>query len=402
MRSISILPWRLSQRATLLLLVPFNLLAALGMDLYLPVVPRMAQVLQTDATTVQVTLTLYLVMMGAGQLLFGPLSDRLGRRPILLAGAACFALSSLALAMTHSAPLFLLGRLFQAAGAAACMVVVFATVRDLYGGRPESSAVYGLLGALLAVMPALGPVLGALLDAWLGWRSLFLALAAAMALMLAIALRLWRETHVPDEVHASSLRMLQPLRNCRFWWYVIGYGTGMGAFFVCFSTSPWLLMQRMGHSQMAFSALFASVAGTMVLGSRLVGRLAPRWGLRRSLQRGMACLLVAGALAAFGQWWVPDATWSALLPMWVAGFGIAFAHGVAPDAALRDFSHVAGSTTAWFFCLGGGLAALTGTLASAALPIDTRWPLALYCGLMPTLVLISGAIRLRDRATGPQ
>lgn len=396
MRSSSAPSWRLAQTATLLLLAPFNLLAALGMDMYLPVTPSMANVLHADAATVQLTLTVYLVMLAAGQLLFGPLSDRWGRKPVLLAGALLFSVASFALTMTISSGAFLVWRFAQACGAAACMVAVFATVRDLYGGKPEGSVVYGTLGAMLAVMPAAGPLLGALLDAWLGWRAIFAALGLGMTMMLFVALWLWRETHAPFKTTTmQSIQLLQPLRSGRFWWYVVGYGAGMGAFFVCFSTSPWLMMERMQLSQLAFSALFATIALTMIFASRSIGSLAPRWGMRRSLERAMTCLLVAGVLLVMGELLAPEAILSALAPMWIAGFGIAVANAVGPNGALRDFDQAAGTATAWFFCLGGAFAGITGTIATT-LPVHTRWPLAAYCLTLPLLVLVSArANRLR-------
>ena len=95
--------WRYSLAATVLLLSPFDLLASLGMDMYLPAVPFMPNALGTTASTIQLTLTTYLVMIGAGQLLFGPLSDRLGRRPVLLGGGLAYVVASMGLALTSSA-----------------------------------------------------------------------------------------------------------------------------------------------------------------------------------------------------------------------------------------------------------------------------------------------------------
>ncbi|HFK2591308.1 TPA: MFS transporter, partial [Salmonella enterica subsp. enterica serovar Derby] len=99
--------WRYSLAATVLLLSPFDLLASLGMDMYLPAVPFMPNALGTTASTIQLTLTTYLVMIGAGQLLFGPLSDRLGRRPVLLGGGLAYVVASMGLALTSSAEVFL-------------------------------------------------------------------------------------------------------------------------------------------------------------------------------------------------------------------------------------------------------------------------------------------------------
>src|SRR5690606_33437823 len=155
-----------------------------GMDVYLPVVPAMPEILGTTPGTVQLTLTLYMIMLGVGQILFGPLSDRFGRRPVLIGGALVFAAASLALAATSSAGLFVLLRLVQAIGAAAMLVALFATIRDVYADRPESAVIYSLMNAMLAFVPALGPIAGALImNSW-GWRAVFLALGIPALIML--------------------------------------------------------------------------------------------------------------------------------------------------------------------------------------------------------------------------
>lgn len=379
--------WRYSVTASLLLLSPFDLLASLGMDMYLPAVPGMAAALGTNAGAIQLTLTAYLVLIGAGQLLFGPLSDRLGRRPILLSGGLAYAVASFGLALSSSPFVFLALRLVQAAGASACLVATFATVRDVYAGREESSAIYGLLGAMLAMVPALGPLLGALIEAWLGWQAIFAALGLGMAAATVSAWWFWPETRTQREASVRWSQLLLPLQRPHFWQYTLGYSAGMGAFFVYFSTAPWLLMERHGLSQFGFSLLFATVAIVMMAAARAMSRLAPRWGTRRTLQHGLGCLLAGGLLLAAGEALIPQSVWSFIAPMWLVGIGIAAVVSVAPNGALRDFDAIAGTATAVYFCLGGLLLGGMGTLVLMLLPHDTAWPVVAYCTGLPVVLL---------------
>ncbi len=110
-----------------------------------------------DARYDQLTLSLYMVMLGVGQVIFGPLSDRIGRRPILLAGATAFVIASLGAAWSSTAPAFVAFRLLQAVGASAMLVATFATVRDVYANRPEGVVIYGLFSSMLALRSALSP-----------------------------------------------------------------------------------------------------------------------------------------------------------------------------------------------------------------------------------------------------
>lgn len=380
--------WRYSLAATVLLLSPFDLLASLGMDMYLPVVPFMPDTLGTTAETIQLTLTTYLIMIGAGQLLFGPLSDRMGRRPVLLAGGVAFSMASIGLAVTASAELFLGLRIVQACGASACLVAMFATVRDIYAGRDESNVIYGLLGSMLAIVPAVGPLLGTLVDTWLGWRAIFVLLGVGMIATCLVAWRLWPETRRQrtSDLQWSQL-LLIPMKRFNFWLYTLCYSAGMGSFFVFFSTAPRLMMGRQELSQLSFSLLFATVAIAMMGTARIMGRLIPRWGSLNTLRIGMGCLMTGASFLVMNELWTPLSVLGFIAPMWLVGVGVATAVSVAPNGALRGFDHIAGAVTAVYFCLGGLLLGGIGTLIIALLPSDTAWPIIAYCMILATVVL---------------
>ncbi len=388
-------PWDYSLPAALALLAPFDVLASLAMDIYLPVVPDMPGELSTTPAVVQLTLSLYMAVLGLGQLAFGPLSDRIGRRPVLLGGAALFAAASLALALTGSGPAFVGWRVLQAAGASAALVATFATVRDVYAERPEGASIYGLLGAILSFVPALGPIAGALIAKGLGWRAIFGVLAALMVVAGLHAARGWPETR-PAAKPDGGPRLTAILRSYDFWTYTLGFSAAMGTFFVFFSTAPRILIGQAGLSQLAFSLAFSTAALVMILASRFVGRAAARWGPAGSLARGMGLLLIGAALLAAGQIWGAPSFWTLLPPMWVMAIGMVLAVAVCANGALAAFGGAAGTAVALYFSVESVIVGVLGSAAVVWLGGDSAWPLAGFAAGMALLVL--GALAARRLA----
>lgn len=386
--------WTYSLPAALALLAPFNLLASLGMDIYLPVVPSMPGILGTTPGVVQLTLTLYMVVLGVGQLLFGPLSDRIGRRPVLVCGALLFAGASFALAAANNAWLFLALRLLQAIGASAMLVALFATVRDVYAERPESTVIYSLMNAMLAFVPALGPIAGALIAIGFGWRGIFVALGLPALAMLAIALPAWHETR-PVRQAAGVSGFAQVLRSPAFWAYTCAFGTAMGTFFVFFSTAPRVLMGNGSMSELEFSVAFATVALAMIATTRFAKGFVGRWGIAGSVVRGMVLLLAGTGLLLVGQLWLQPSVVSFILPMWLVAVGIVVTTAVTANGALQEFSDVAGTAVALHFCIQSLIVGVVGTLFVLFLGGDTAWPLIGYATAMAiiTLAAIGGLVR---------
>jgi DHA1 family florfenicol/chloramphenicol resistance protein-like MFS transporter len=372
--------WTHSLQVSLLILAPFDLLASLGMDIYLPVVPRMPDALHTTPATIQLTLSVYMLVLGCGQLAFGPLSDWIGRRPVLLGGALLFDIASAALAVTGSGPVFVTLRVAQAAGAAATLVATFATVRDVFAGRPESVLIYSVLGSMLGFVPALGPAVGAGIAYAFGWPGIFASLALLGALASVQVLLLWPETRPPSHSAARLAHVRDILTNKPFLIYTLGYSTSLGAFFVYFSISSRVLLERIGLTPFAFSVVFATVALVMIATSGFSARLATRWGERGCLIRGMTLLSLGGALFALCQLLADTSLIGFIAPMWLVAVGISVTCAVTANGAQRAFSHVAGTATALYACGESLFASIVGTAFVVFLPADTAWPLAAFCG----------------------
>lgn len=380
------LSWNHSVPAALLLMAPFDLLASLAMDIYLPVVPAMTGVLGTSASVVQLTLSLYMAMLGAGQLVFGPLSDRIGRRRVVLGGAWVFALASFLLASTTDAGMFVGLRLLQAVGASAALVATFATARDVYAERPEGAVIYSLFSAMLAFVPALGPIAGALLSRHFGWRAIFVTLGVLATAALLQALPRWPETR-PSGAARQNVSVQRILRSAGFWTYTLGFSAAMGSFFVFFSTAPRVLIGRAGFSELGFSLAFATAALAMIVTTRFAKHGVARWGLAGSLARGMLLLLLGAGLLTAGQLLAAPSFWTFVVPMWVIAAGIVFAASVTANGALQAFGAVAGTAVALHFCIQSLLVGVVGTLMVVLLDGDTAWPLVGYASLMAGVTL---------------
>ncbi|AWC21360.1 Sulfonamide resistance protein [Aminobacter sp. MSH1] len=377
--------WGHSLPAALLLMAPFDILASLAMDIYLPVVPEMPAILGTTPDIVQLTLSLYMIVLGLGQVVFGPISDRIGRRPVLIGGAVLFAAASFLLAGTSSAPIFVGLRVLQALGASAALVATFATVRDVYAERAEGTVIYGLFSAILACVPALGPIAGALIAHGLGWRAIFLSLGILAVGAVLNALPRWHETR-PDTVR-SRPAFRKILKSPAFWVYTLGFSAAMGAFFVFFSTAPRVLIEGAGHSQLSFSMAFATAAIAMIVTTRFAKLFVAHWGVAGSLARGMAMLLLGAAFLTIGQLFAEPSFLTFVLPMWVISVGIVFAGSVTANGALEAFGDAAGTAVALYFCVQSMIVGLIGTLAVVVLGGDTAWPLAAYCAVMALVTL---------------
>ncbi|MGE6078567.1 chloramphenicol/florfenicol efflux MFS transporter FloR [Aeromonas veronii] len=387
--------WAYTLPAALLLMAPFDILASLAMDIYLPVVPAMPGILNTTPSTIQLTLSLYMVMLGVGQVIFGPLSDRIGRRPVLLAGGGIFVVASLGAAWSSTAAALVAFRLLQAVGASAALVATFATVRDVYASQPEGVVIYGLFSSMLAFVPALGPIAGALIGEFFGWRAIFVTLAAlALPALLNAGFR-WHETRPLDG--AGTRRSVLPIfASPAFWVYTVGFSAGMGTYFVFFSTAPHVLIGQADYSEIGFSLAFATVAFVMIVTTRFAKSFVARWGIAGCVARGMALLVCGAVLLGIGELYGSPSFLTFVLPMWVMAVGIVVTVSVTANGALAQFDDIAGSAVAFYFCIQSLIVSIVGTLAVTLLNGDTAWPVIVYATTMAVLVSVGLAL-LRSR-----
>lgn len=287
-------------RGTILLLAAIAALASLATQLVVPALPVISRDLLAGPSDTQLVVSLFLIGLGLGQLLTGPLSDRHGRRPVLLAGLAIYCCGSALAAVAATLPVLLAARLIQALGGAAGIVGARVLVRDLFPPE-EASARQATLMAVVLISPAVAPVVGGMLTDWAGWRLLFAMLAVAgVACSLLVVATI--PGGKPEEEHHSrwSLRrsLAQLARNRRFVAACVTVAAGSSALYIYLSTAPFLLSHDYGLRAREVGLCLMAVASTSICGTFLVARLDRRgWALMAGSMLtaigGIALVLVA-------------------------------------------------------------------------------------------------------------
>ena len=263
-----------------------GLLSAIGpfaVDMYLPALPSIGQSLGASMSAVQASLMVFFISLGMGQLVYGPLSDMLGRKAPLYFGLVLFAAGSVGCAMAPDIQTLVVLRFVQGLGASAGMVIPRAVVRDLHTGH-DAARLMSLLMLVFSVSPILAPLAGSLLIESLGWRSVFWAVTVAAALGLVLLATSLRETRPAADRANSTLRSaLQGysvlLHDRHFLGLVLIGAFSLSSFFAYLANSSFVLIDHYGLSPRQYSIAFGVNAAAFIGTSQFTGKLTGRFGL---------------------------------------------------------------------------------------------------------------------------
>jgi DHA1 family bicyclomycin/chloramphenicol resistance-like MFS transporter len=284
-----------TSRSMLLLLVAMTGIAPVSLYLLVPALPVLAGAFGSDISVVQMTVSLYMVGIACSQIIMGPLSDRFGRRPVLLAGLGLMVVASAACIFAETLPQLIAARFLQALGGATGMVVSRAIIRDLYS-RERISAMISLVIAVMMIAQMLSPLTGGLIETAFGWRSIFyLITAASLAIAVAIAVAL-PETR-GGRTQAGGFRgdVRHLITSRAFVGYMLCQVLASQIIFTFAGGGPYIVVMQMGRSGAEYGAWFATTGFAYLIGNLFCVRFAPRHSLERLICFGLA-LQFAGAL----------------------------------------------------------------------------------------------------------
>ncbi len=334
--------------------------------MYLPAFPQLMRDFSTSMGQVQLTLSIFLVGFAVAQLIYGPLADRYGRKPVMLGGLLLFFFSSIGVASAESITTLSLLRLLQALGGSAGPVLGRAMIRDIHG-PVESARVLSYIATAMALAPAVAPILGGYMTGWLGWSSIFLFLALYAALGIWLLARNVPETLPQPGLRTTTARRLlhnyrRLLRHRSWRWYTLCCSFVFAGLFSFLSGSPFVIIDFFGYREQEYGLFFTLIVIGYMTGTLIAGRLVRRVGIDRLLGAGALLAALGGGGVTLLVLLPVHSVWAVILPqiIYMVGCGIVMPQAMA--GALAPFPHIAGTSSALLGFIQMTLAALAGVL----------------------------------------
>ncbi|MFZ9035405.1 MAG: multidrug effflux MFS transporter [Francisellaceae bacterium] len=381
--------WPYRPLTTVFLLAPVVFSFALALDTYMPAIPEMRQALNTNKEMVQLTLSLFFLITGFGQLILGPISDQFGRYKTLITSAVIFLIGSFLCTQVNSVMLLIVYRIIEAIGACGLFVTAFAVVRDAFSGN-KSAMIYSFLNAMISISPILGPIIGVMLIRFFSWHSVFYFLTLLGIITLLLLIFLAKESLPLNRRKPMNLEVFKRYfiitRSLTFWAYTLPATAGVSAFFTLFSMTPYIITTL--HESTDKIAIFFGMAGAAFLvGSVIAGSIVHKLGIMKTTLIGTLAIFASAVILLMVFFIDGLSLWGFFAPCMLATFGCALTAGAGASGAMEPFGEFPGAASAVFGSMEMGGSAVIGSIATL-FPLNTSMPLGFTMLVMSLLSLL--------------
>ena len=368
-------PWSL-----IAILIAMSGVGSMSLNILVPAIPGLVAKFATDAASVQLTISLYLMGLAVAQLVFGPLSDRFGRRPVAIAGLAIATLASTAAIFAMTIGGLVVARVVQSLGASTGQSISRAIIRDLYD-RERAASMIGLVTSVVVLMPMMAPLVGGILDTLFGWTSIFIFVAAftgAVFLWAVIALPETRKFSTQPGGNGHFLSDLKALTaSPRFFGYALCAGLGSAPFFSFLGGAPHVAVTMLGRTSAEYGLWFFLPAFGFMAGNFTVSRLSGRFSIDTLIWWGIAATVVGCLITIFVYLALPGWEMATIfIPQIIVGLGNGLLLPTSIAGAVSIRPHVAGTASGMTgfiqMAIGAAAAQISGHVlggASSALPM---------------------------------
>ena len=353
--------------AVIIILGILTAFGPISMDMYLPSFPELVHYFKTTPSKAQLTLSAFTIAFGIGQLIYGPVSDRMGRRYVLLAGIAIYAVASVLCVLTNSIDELIIARFFQALGGAAGIVLSRAIIRDLFD-KLEGARALSLMLLVPSLAALISPFVGGYILKFFGdWRLIFWVLTCFGVIAFILGVLKLPETHPPEKRTSSSFSKIlndyiSVVCHRRAAGYMICGGLSFATMFAQLSGTPFIYIEIFGVAPENFGLLFSLSVFAIMGGSYLNSRLVIRFGVRRMLAVGTTIALIGGIGLAISANYGAFGLFGIVIPVIIFMTPHNMVNANATAGALEYFPHIAGTASAMLGFIRFGTGALVGAL----------------------------------------
>lgn len=390
---------RISRGRLIAVLVVATAIGPFSMQVFLPALPAIQSSYGVTAAVAQLTFSLSALAMAVATLVYGPVSDRVGRKKTLVAGLVVFLAGSLVCAFATTITWLVIGRIIQAAGGIAGMVLARAIVRDVYD-REQSATAIAYITMAMVVAPMLAPAIGGILTDLVDWTAVFL-LGGALGLGVLVAvLSSLPETLVPNDRPTTARAMIADFRTLlderAFVGYALQGGFSMAVFFSFLAAAPYVMITVLQRPPSEYGLMFIAISSCFMAGNYMAARFTRRIGIERMIVAGSVGTLVGCSLILLAVPFTWHTPWALFLPMMLVAFtqGVAMPNSLAAVVSIKPEIAGAASGLAGFVQMG---VAAVAAQTIGSIQLGSAYPMAIGMTVCAALMLGGALVATRQR-----